>query len=256
MPNVIEVIELSKRYGNVTAIESLTFSVRAGSLFGFLGSNGSGKSTTIACLSGLTDPTSGIVRLFGKRFDSSSVELKRRIGVMPENLGLFDYLRAEEFLTFRGRMYGLGAAETRRRVDELLDALDLAGEADKPLGKFSSGMRKRVAFAAAILHGPELLFLDEPFESVDPAGVALMKSWLRRFTALGRTVFLTTHVLDTAEKLCDHAAIIHKGGRLIWQGAIPPSTDDERGPADKPFTSLEGLFLSLTGERYASLDWL
>lgn len=214
MSVAIEISHLRKQYGEVVAVEDLTLAVPSGSFFGFLGPNGSGKSTTIGCLTGLLDPTRGHIRLLGEPFSSSSLALKRKIGVMPEALGLFDALYAHEFLAFQGQMYGLDEATTRRRVTELLEALELSMEGKKPLGQFSAGMRKRVAFAAAVIHTPEILFLDEPFESIDPAGVALMKQWLRHITAEGRTVFMTTHVLETVERLCDRIAIINHG-RLI-----------------------------------------
>src|SRR5580692_13120339 len=189
-------------------------------MFGFLGPNGSGKSTTIGCLTGLLDPTAGEIRILGEPFHDGAVSLKRRMGVMPESLGLFDALYAHEFLFFQARMFGLDEETARRRVSELLDAMELGGAGKKRLSEFSAGMRKRVAFAAAVIHSPELLFLDEPFESIDPAGVALIKQWLRRFAGQGRTVFITTHVLDTVERLCHDVAIITKPGRLVWSGDI------------------------------------
>lgn len=253
----VEVVNLSKRFGSVEAVSGLSLSIPAGTFFGFLGPNGSGKSTTIGCLTGLLDPTSGSIRLFGEPFTADSVDIKRRVGVMPDNLGLFDYLYAREFLTFQGQMYGLDAPTIDRRVTELLEALELAEEESKTLGAYSAGMRKRVAFAAAIIHRPELLFLDEPFESIDPVGVALMKQWLRRFTDSGRTVFLTTHVLETAERLCDRAAIIQSGGKVVWDGDLRPLHADQPIEHDgREFATLEALFLSVAGERYRTLDWL
>jgi ABC-2 type transport system ATP-binding protein len=257
MSNAIEISHLRKQYGEVVAVENLSLAVPCGSFFGFLGPNGSGKSTTIGCLTGLLDPTRGDVRLLGDPFDGSSVGLKRKIGVMPETLGLFDALYAHEFLAFQARMYGLDEATTRQRVTELLEAMELAGEGKKPLGEFSAGMRKRVAFAAAVIHTPEILFLDEPFESIDPAGVALLKGWLRRLTAQGRTVFMTTHVLETVERLCDCVAIIKSPGNLVWEGDITPLADDRPVAIDgEDFHTLEALFLHVAGQRYATLDWL
>ena len=167
--DAIRITSLMKRYGNSLAVEDLSLSVPKGSMFGFLGPNGSGKSTTIGCLTGLLEPTSGTVEILGGRFTTESADLKWRIGVMPETLGLFDPLYAHEFLTFVARMYGLQEGEVQQRVKELLTALDLTDNG-KILAEFSTGMRKRVSFAAAVIHSPELLFLDEPFESIDPAG--------------------------------------------------------------------------------------
>jgi ABC-2 type transport system ATP-binding protein len=245
-----------KKYGKVTAVEGLSLSVAPGTMFGFLGPNGSGKSTTIGCLTGLLDPTAGQIEILGQRFDAEAAAIKRRMGVMPETLGLFDPLYAHEFLAFVARMYGLDEATTRRRVTELLDALELTNTS-KTLRDYSTGMRKRVAFAAAVIHSPEVLFLDEPFESIDPAGVALMKQWLRRFTEQGRTVFMTSHVLETVERFCNEVAIITTPGKLVWQGDVTVLANDGAiGYDGREFRALEPLFLHLTGERYADLNWL
>jgi ABC-2 type transport system ATP-binding protein len=245
--DAIKVNRLVKRYGKTVAVEDLSFSVRAGTMFGFLGPNGSGKSTTIGCTTGLLDPTSGDVELLGQRFTASSADLKRRIGVMPETLGLFEPLYAHEFLAFVARMFGLDESTTRRRVKEMLDALELT-DTSKTLSEYSTGMRKRVAFAAALIHQPEVMFLDEPFESIDPAGVALMKQWLRKFTAEGRTVFITSHVLETVERLCEEVAIITRPGKLVWQGDIRALHNQGAIEHDgQQFRALEPLFLHLTG---------
>ena len=254
--DAIRITNLVKRYGNALAVENLSLSVPRGSMFGFLGPNGSGKSTTIGCLTGLLGPTSGTVEILGGRFTAESADLKRRMGVMPETLGLFDPLYAHEFLTFVARMYGLQEHEVQRRVKELLSALELT-DSSKTLAEYSTGMRKRVSFAAAVIHSPDVLFLDEPFESIDPAGVALLKQWLRRFTEQGRTVFITSHVLETVERLCDRVAIITKPGKLVWQGDITVLAHDGAVQFDgRDFDSLEELFLHLTGQKYDDLAWL
>src|ERR1700759_4204013 len=225
MEHAIRVSNLVKKYGNVVAVDNLSLEVRKGAMFGFLGPNGSGKSTTIGCLTGLLDPTAGEIEILGERFDADHAALKRRMGVMPETLGLFDPLYAHEFLAFVGRMFGLGETTTRKRVTELLDALEPT-DSGKTRAEYSTGMRNRVAFAASVIHSPEILFLDEPFESIDPAGVALMKQWLRRLTEQGRTVFITSHVLETVERLCDRVAIITRPGKLVWQGDITALSKD------------------------------
>ncbi len=254
--DAIRISGLVKRYGAVTAVENLSLRVRPGTMFGFLGPNGSGKSTTIGCITGLLDPTAGQVEILGQPFDSENAAIKRRIGVMPESLGLFDPLYAHEFLAFVARMFGLDETTTRKRVTELLDALELT-DTSKTLADYSTGMRKRVAFAASVIHTPEVLFLDEPFESIDPAGVALMKQWLRRFTEQGRTVFMTSHVLETVERLCEEVAIITRPGKLVWQGDVTVLASDGAIRFDgREFRALEPLFLHLTGERYKDLSWL
>jgi ABC-2 type transport system ATP-binding protein len=254
--DAIRISNLVKKYGPVVAVENLSLEVPQGSMFGFLGPNGSGKSTTIGCLTGLLDPTAGSIEILGQPFDANSAAIKRRIGVMPETLGLFEPLYAHEFLAFIGRMFGLDELTTRKRVAELLAALELT-DSGKTLSEYSTGMRKRVAFAAAVIHSPEVLFLDEPFESIDPAGVALMKQWLRRLTEQGRTVFITSHVLETVERLCDRVAVVTRPGKLVWQGDITALANDGTLECDgQQFRALEPLFLHLTGERYADLNWL
>jgi ABC-2 type transport system ATP-binding protein len=256
MEYAIRLTNLVKKYGTVMAVENLSLQVRPGTMFGFLGPNGSGKSTTIGCMTGLLDPTAGEVEVLGSRFTTESAALKRRMGVMPETLGLFEPLYAHEFLAFIGRMFGLDESTTRKRVSELLAALELT-DTSKMLSEYSTGMRKRVAFAAAVIHSPEVLFLDEPFESIDPAGVSLMKQWLRRFTEQGRTVFITSHVLETVERLCEEVAIVTRPGKLVWQGDITVLARDGAIHYDgKDFDALEPLFLHLTGERYTDLNWL
>jgi ABC-2 type transport system ATP-binding protein len=254
--DAIRITNLVKKYNGAAAVDGLSLSVPAGTMFGFLGPNGSGKSTTIGCLTGLLDPTAGEIEILGARFTGETSSLKRRMGVMPETLGLFEPLRAHEFLAFVGRMYGLNESTTRKRVTELLDALELT-DTSKMLAEYSTGMRKRVAFAAAVIHSPEVLFLDEPFESIDPAGVALMKEWLRRLTDQGRTVFMTSHVLETIERLCEQVAIIAAPGKLVWHGDITTFGRDGAIAYDgKEFDALEPLFLHLTGERHVELNWL
>jgi ABC-2 type transport system ATP-binding protein len=252
----IKIENLTKRYGEVMAVDNLSLSVPSGKLFGFLGPNGAGKSTTIGCLTGLIDPTSGSINLLGERFTADSRDLKRRIGVMPEGLALFDHLYAHEFLAFNARIYGLEEQLVRQRVEQLLTVMELNSVHRKRLAEFSTGMRKKVAFAAAIIHRPEILFLDEPFESIDPSGVAMLKDWLRRFVAGGRTVFMTTHVLETVERVCDDVAIVNHG-RIVWRGDIGHLASGGKIEFDgRKFNTLEALFLHLVGEKYAQLEWL
>lgn len=252
----ISVEGLTKVYGDLVAVDHLSFKVPAGRLFGFLGPNGAGKSTTIGCLTGLIDPKEGRIQLLGRDMTRDAIDLKRSIGIMPEGLALFDQLYAHEFLAFNARMMGLAEATVRERVDELIGVLDLAAARKKRLADFSTGMRKKVAFAAAIIHRPEILFLDEPFESIDPAGVAMLKDWLRQYVAGGRTVFMTTHVLETVERLCDDVAIINDG-RMAWRGEVGHLASGGRVAYDgHEFSTLESLFLHLVGERGGHLTWL
>ncbi len=253
---VIRIEHLTKKYGRKTAVDDLSLEIPAGRLFGFLGPNGAGKSTTIGCLTGLLDPTAGNIRLLGETLTRDAIEVKRRIGVMPEGLALFDQLRAPEFLAFNARMFGLDEKTLRGRVGELIVAMDLKSAVQRQLGEYSTGMRKKVAFAAAIIHRPEILFLDEPFAGVDPAAVAMMKEWLRSYVAQGRTVFMTSHVLETVERLCDDVGIIHSG-KLAWRGEMRDLSGGGTIECDGlRFASLEALFLHIAGEQHGGLTWL
>ncbi len=215
----IETIALTRRFGDFTAVQSVDLNVTAGQFFGFLGPNGAGKSTIIKMLTGLLAPTSGSIRILGEDFAVNSAEIKRQIGVVPEGMALFGRLTADEYLRFVGRMYGLDRATTQQRTQELLEFMQLAGEDRKLVADFSHGMQKKLALAAAVIHGPKVLFLDEPFEGVDAVAAGTLKAMLLRMIARGATVFLTSHVLEIVERLCTHVAIIHRG-QLVAQGSL------------------------------------
>ena len=215
----IDTIALTRRFGDFTAVDNVNLRVDAGQFFGFLGPNGAGKSTTIKMLTGLLAPTSGSIRILGVDLQANSAEIKRQIGVVPEGMALFGRLTADEYLRFVGRMYGLDRATTLNRTRELLEFMQLAGEQKKLIADFSHGMQKKLALAAAVIHGPKVLFLDEPFEGVDAVAAGTLKAMLLRMIARGVTIFLTSHVLEIVERLCTHIAIIHRG-RLVAQGSL------------------------------------
>ena len=213
----IETGALTRRFGAQVAVDGIDLRVPRGSFYGFLGENGAGKSTTISMLTGVLEPTSGSMRVLGVE---PGEELKRRIGVVPDGLLLFDRLTGREHLVFVARLFGLSRAEAGRRAGELLEAMELAQDARKLVADFSFGMRKKLALAAALIHGPELLFLDEPFEGVDAVAKAALTALLADLVKRRRlTVFLTSHVLEVVERLCDQIGIIHRG-RLVAQGAL------------------------------------
>ena len=213
----LETFELTKRFGPFTAMDRVTMKVAPGSVHALLGENGAGKSTTISMLTGLLAKTSGEIRVLGL---APCDELKRRIGVVPDGLLLFDRLTGREHLVFVGRIFGLERHEAGRRADELLSVMELAGDARKLVSDYSFGMRKKLALAAALIHGPELLFLDEPFEGVDAVAKAKLTALLADLVRRQKlTVFITSHVLEVVERLCDHVGVIHKG-RLVAQGSL------------------------------------
>jgi len=211
--------QLTRRFGSLTAVDSVDLRVNAGQFFGFLGPNGAGKSTTIKMLTGLLAPTSGRMELLGLDFQNNLIGVKRQIGVVPEGMGLFERLTGREYLRFVGRMYGLDRATTEKRTDELLDFMQLADREKSLIVDYSHGMQKKIALAAAVIHRPRILFLDEPFEGVDALAAGALKALLARMTERGATIFLTSHVLEIVERLCTHVAIIHRG-RLVAQGSL------------------------------------
>ena len=210
---------LTRRFGDLVAVEGVNLRVAAGQFFGFLGPNGAGKSTTIKMLTGLLSPTSGRIQIQGLDLTENPVEVKQQIGVVPEGMALFGRLTGAEYLNFVGRMYGLDRDTAAKRTVELLDFMQLVDQPKKLVTDYSHGMQKKLALAAAVIHGPRILFLDEPFEGVDAIASGTLKAMLQRMIARGATIFLTSHVLEIVERLCSHVAIIDKG-RLVAQGSL------------------------------------
>jgi ABC-2 type transport system ATP-binding protein len=215
----IQTETLTRRFGELVAVDQVNMDVETGQFFGFLGPNGAGKSTTIKMLTGLLQPTGGRIRILGHDLEKEPVEVKRRIGVVPEGLALFERLTGAEYLSFVGRMYGLDRTTAMQRGSELLDFMQLAERPKSLVADYSHGMKKKLALAAAVIHGPQVLFLDEPFEGVDAIAAGTLKNMLSRMVERGVTIFLTSHVLEIVERLCSHVAIIHKGG-IVAQGSI------------------------------------
>jgi len=257
---------LSRRFGQLIAVDDVNLRVTPGQFFGFLGPNGAGKSTTIKMLTGLLAPSSGRMEILGVDLAKNPVEVKRQIGVVPEGMALFGRLTGAEYLNFAARMYGLDRETAAKRTAELLDFMDLASQPKALITDYSHGMQKKLALAAAVIHGPKILFLDEPFEGVDAIASGTLKAMLQRMIARGATIFLTSHVLEIVERLCSHVGIIHKG-RLVAQGSIEElragvqatAAPDSSGGAPAEKLTLEEIFLRIVGgERMAEheLSWL
>ena len=221
MNSAIETADLTRDFGGFRAVNQLSLRVEAGRFYGFLGPNGAGKSTTIKMLTGLLAPSAGTMRILGEDVSdpARALAVKRRVGVVPENLALFDNLTAREYLTFVGRMYLLPRETIRTRSDELLAMMDLDKEVKKLTLEFSHGMKKKLALAAALISNPDLLFLDEPFEGVDAVASRVLRDILKQCVVRGATVFLTSHVLEIVEKLCTDVGIIDHG-KLVHQGTM------------------------------------
>ncbi len=252
----VEVEGLVKRFGPVNAVDGIDLVVERGTFFGFLGPNGAGKSTTIKVLTGLLEPTAGTARILGFDIVREPVEAKRRIGVVAEELALFDRLSGWEYLELVGRLYGMRRPVIRERSAELMELMGLAQEGGKLIVDYSHGMQKKLALCAALIHDPQVLFLDEPFEGIDALAARLIKTILGRLVERGVTIFLTSHVLEIVERLCSHVAIIHQG-RLVASGELDELRSGVAVGGER--LSLEDLFVSLVGgeeQVERGLSWL
>jgi ABC-2 type transport system ATP-binding protein len=249
----IESSDLHKDYNGFFAVNGLSVTVPQGCFFGFLGPNGAGKTTTIKMMMGLAQPTSGTIRILGMSLPQQSFEIRKEIGLVPDDSLLFDHLTGAEYLEFIGRLYSLPRPQARERALELLSLFQLSDTGKKLIGEFSKGMRKRVAMAAALIHRPRLFLMDEPFEGVDAVGARLMKDILLEQVHRGATVFLTSHVLEVVERLCDQLAIINKG-KVVVQGTLAELREQAVAGAG----TLEDIFVSVVGAEHAGdrLDWL
>ncbi|MFI5807236.1 ABC transporter ATP-binding protein [Streptomyces sp. NPDC051561] len=250
-PAAVRVQGLWKRFGEQVAVAGIDLELPAGKFIGLVGPNGAGKTTTLSMVTGLLRPDHGTVEIGGHDVWRDPVQVKSRIGVLPEGLRLFERLSGRELLAYSGRLRGLPGDEVDKRATQLLDVLDLAGSQHKLVVDYSTGMRKKIGLAAALLHNPQVLFLDEPFEGVDPVSAQTIRGVLERYTASGATVIFSSHVMELVESLCDWVAVM-AAGRIRAQGTLA----EVRGDAP----SLQSAFLELVGAngRNAgeSLDWL
>jgi ABC-2 type transport system ATP-binding protein len=245
---------LTKSFRGKPAVDNLTLQVARGRFFGFLGPNGAGKSTTIKMLTGVLRPTAGEATIEGLRLEQDLLRIKAVIGVLPEELPLYERLSGEEYLHFAGRMHGLAKDAARGRTEELLEFLSLADERGKLIVDYSQGMRKKLALAAALIHSPRVLFLDEPLNGIDPVSGRVVTDLLRRLASKGVTLFFTSHVLDVVERLCDEVAVIDRG-RIVAQGTLAEIRAQREVGQD---ASLEDVFLKLVSAdlRREDLSWI
>ncbi|WP_097886900.1 ABC transporter ATP-binding protein [Streptomyces sp. st140] len=247
----VRVQGLWKRFGEQVAVAGIDLELPAGKFIGLVGPNGAGKTTTLSMVTGLLRPDMGKIEVAGHDVWTDPVEVKSRIGVLPEGLRLFERLSGRELLAYNGRLRGLAGDEVDKRATQLLDVLDLAGSQHKLVVDYSTGMRKKIGLAAALLHNPEVLFLDEPFEGVDPVSAQTIRGVLERYTRSGATVVFSSHVMELVESLCDWVAVM-AAGRIKAQGTLA----EVRGDAP----SLQNAFLELVGaggrDNGDSLDWL
>jgi ABC-2 type transport system ATP-binding protein len=243
---------LTRTFDSKVAVNALDLRVERGEFFGFLGPNGAGKTTSIKMMIGVLRPTRGQVWVCGYDVQNQPVEVKRRIGVLPEDVNLYDRLSGREYLSFSARMYGVPGAEADRRTEELLKLMGLWDDQDKLILEYSHGMKKKIALAAAILHDPEVLFLDEPFSGIDAISGRVIRDVLRQMTQLQRTIIFSSHVLEVVEHLCTRVAIINQGN-LAGVGDLA-----ELRAKSHTEGSLEDIFLALVGAETdrEGLSWL
>jgi ABC-2 type transport system ATP-binding protein len=238
---LIETHELVKRYGDKTAVDQVSFTVQAGEVFGFLGPNGAGKTTTIKMIVGLLQPTSGTVKTAGFDIQSQSLQAKACSGYVPDTPNLYPKLSGREMMRFVGDLYGMDRNQVEQRSEELLRLFELDKAADDTLDSYSHGMQQKTALACALIHDPKVLVLDEPTVGLDPRSARLIKDMLRQMAERGAAVFLSTHILEIAERMCDRIGIIDRG-KLIAIGSMEELRSMGKGEA-----SLEDIFLDLTG---------
>lgn len=242
---LIETRNLVKKYGDKLAVNDVSFEVNGGEIFGFLGPNGAGKTTTIKVIVGLLQPTSGTVKVDGYDIQAQPLQAKSASGYVPDTPNLYAKLTGRELLRFVGDLYNVEREQVARRVDELLRILDLTAAGDDTLDSYSHGMQQKASLAAALMHDPKVLVLDEPTVGLDPKSARLIKDILRQMAERGSAVFLSTHILEIAERMCDRIGIINQG-RLIAVGTMDQLRSLDK-TAESGETSLEDIFLSLTG---------
>jgi ABC-2 type transport system ATP-binding protein len=243
---LVEIDNLSKRYGDFEAVSQFSLKVGAGELFALLGPNGAGKTTTIRMLMGILQPSTGSARIRGLDCFADRVEVMRLVGYLPDEPVFYDYLRGGEIIRFIGEMHGFSKSEIASRTDGLLQRLDLADAVNEFAVNYSKGMKKKLALICAMLHDPALLILDEPTNGLDPFATRTLHEIMREKVASGCTVFFSTHLLDQAERLCSRMAIIHRG-RLAAVGSL----GDLRANLP-PQSTLEEVFFALTGDSESS----
>ncbi|MBD3181359.1 ATP-binding cassette domain-containing protein [Candidatus Poribacteria bacterium] len=236
---MITTTELTKNYGDLIAVDKLNLHVEPGELFVFLGPNGAGKTTTIKMLTGLLHPTSGKAAVAGMDIVENPLGVKRIMGYLPENPFLYDKLTGREFLEFVADVHGVD--KKRDKIGRFMELFELINSRDEMIEGYSLGMRKKIAIGAALIHDPKVVFLDEPTGGLDPKSARIMKDLLQSIRSRGTTVFMTTHILEVAEKMCDRVGIINNGS-LIAVGTV----SELRGE-DIETSSLEDIFLNLTG---------
>ncbi len=238
----IEAFNLTKNFGNLTAVNNINLTVNKGEIFGFLGPNGAGKTTTIKLLTGLLKPTSGTAKIIGKDIQKSPIEAKAVIGLVPDEPKIYEKLTGVEFLRFIGSLFGIEKDSIEKKIGELLKLFDLAGRGEELIQGYSHGMKQKIAIAGALIHSPKVLFFDEPTVGLDPKSARIIKDILKFRAKSGDCIFISTHILEIAERMCDRIGII-QDGKMVAEGNM----EELRKLAKDDKGNLEEIFLQLTG---------
>ena len=233
---------VTKRYEDIVAVDYIDLDVEHGEVFGLLGPNGSGKTTTLKIILGLVNPDSGSVNVLGVEAEDDPIAVKKQVGYVPESPRLYEFLTGLEYLDFIGDIYGVAVSEKKARIEEYLEALELEGREGDMISSYSQGMKQKIVLISAFLHKPKLLLLDEPLSGLDPRSARIVKDLLRKLTSQGVTTIMSTHILEIAQAMCDRIAIMYEG-RLLALGNM----EELRQKARLPGSDLEDIFLKLTG---------
>lgn len=239
MEKVINVNNLTKKFRDFIAVDNISFDVNKGTIFGFLGPNGAGKTTTIKMLTGVLKPTSGDINIFGLNFEKNELKIKSEIGVIPEEPVIYENLKGREFLEFIMKIYNKYEKSTTSKLESLIKTFDI-NFLEKYVSEMSHGMKQKLLLLSVLMREPQLMFLDEPTVGLDAKSIKILQIYLQKMVERGKTVFLTTHILDIAQKLCTHIAIIDKGKILL--------SGEKDEILTKAQTNLEEFFLKITGE--------
>lgn len=238
----VELNNVTKKYGELTAVNNMNLTINKGEIFALLGPNGSGKSITLKMLLGLVQPSSGSVNVLGLDVKKDPLLVKQQVGYVPESPNIYEFLTGIEYLDFIGDIYGIPAAEKKQRITEYLKALQLEGREGDLINSYSDGMKKKISLISAFLHKPKLLILDEPLNALDPRSARIVKDFLHELKLQGVTTILSTHVLEIAQAVCDRIGIMYQG-QLMALGNM----EELRQKASLPGSGLEDIFLKLTG---------
>ena len=258
--NILELEKVVKTFGSRRVLDDLTFNISSGIIFGLIGPNGAGKSTTINCIADLLNLDSGSIKIFGRELKENEIEIKKRLGILYENTDdLFIHLKGEEHLHFVGEVYGLDKDTIQKRLDELFDYFEIEAHRQMLIEKYSKGMQKKIALASILLHNPDFIILDEPFESLDALTIIKVKRLLNQLREKGKTILVTSHILSYIEDISDEVAIINKG-KIVYQSATKDIRNKIRNEiTSETYQSLEEIFLDVTQQNETeekTLSWL